>query len=42
MLLAEHIIDQAIQRGASDIHLLYGLKPIYRISRALVELEDVE
>lgn len=42
MLLAEHIIDQAIQRGASDIHLLYGLKPIFRISRALVELEDVE
>ena len=42
MLLAEHIIDQAIKRGASDIHLLYGLKPIYRISRALVELEDVE
>lgn len=42
MLLAEHIIDQAIQRGASDIHLLYGLKPIFRISRALVELEDVD
>lgn len=42
MLLAEHIIDQAIKRGASDIHLLYGLKPIFRISRALVELEDVE
>ena len=42
MLLAEHIIDQAIKRGASDIHLLYGLKPIFRVSRALVELEDVE
>lgn len=42
MLLAEYIIDQAIKRGASDIHLLYGLKPIFRISRALVELEDVE
>lgn len=42
MILIEHIIAQAIERGASDIHLLYGLKPILRIARSLVELEDVD
>lgn len=42
MILIEHIIEEAINRGASDIHLLYGLKPILRIARSLVELEDVD
>lgn len=42
MILIEHIIDQAMKKGASDIHLLYGLKPILRIARSLVELEDVD
>lgn len=42
MILIEHIIASAMERGASDIHLLYGLKPILRIARSLVELEDVE
>lgn len=41
MILIEHIIEEAMKRDASDIHLLYGLKPILRISRSLVELEDV-
>ena len=42
MILIEHIIEEAMKRDASDIHLLYGLKPILRISRSLVELEDVD
>ena len=42
MILIEHIIDQVMKKGASDIHLLYGLKPILRIARSLVELEDVD
>lgn len=42
MILIERIIKEAIERDASDIHLMYGLKPILRITRALVEIEDVK
>ncbi|MBR3511867.1 MAG: Flp pilus assembly complex ATPase component TadA [Clostridia bacterium] len=42
MLLVEHIIEEARKRDASDIHFLFGLKPILRISRKLTELEDVD
>jgi twitching motility protein PilT len=42
MVLIENIIEEAMERGASDIHLLNGLKPILRISRDLVEIEDME
>lgn len=42
MVLIERIIKEAIKRDASDIHLMYGLKPILRITRALEEIEDVE
>lgn len=42
MVLIESIIDEAIKRGASDIHLLNGLKPILRIARDLVEIEGIE
>ena len=41
MVLIESIISEAIKKGASDIHLLYGLKPILRIVRDLVEIPDV-
>lgn len=42
MVLIEKIIQEAIDRGASDIHLMNGLKPILRISRDLVEIPDIE
>jgi twitching motility protein PilT len=42
MVLIENIIQEAIDRGASDIHLLNGLKPVLRISRDLVEIQDME
>jgi twitching motility protein PilT len=42
MVLIESIIQEAIDRGASDIHLLNGLKPILRIARDLVEITDFE
>ena len=40
MVLIESIIEQAIERDASDIHLICGMKPILRITRALEQLED--
>ncbi len=40
MLNINKILDKAIEEDASDIHLIYGLKPILRVSRELKELED--
>lgn len=42
MILIESIIKQAIEKDASDIHLINGLRPMLRIARALVELKEVE
>ena len=42
MLLIEQIIDEAIKRDASDIHLINGLRPILRVSRTLVEMKNIE
>ena len=41
MILVERIIQEAIDRDASDIHLVNGLKPIFRVSRALTQMKDV-
>ena len=40
MLLIEEIIDQAYKKGASDIHLVSGMKPILRVKRNLQQLGD--
>ncbi len=42
MVLIESIISEAMERGASDIHLMNGLKPILRIARDLVEISDMD
>lgn len=42
MVLIEKIIKEAIERDASDIHLLFGLKPMVRVVRDLVPLNDFE
>ena len=42
MLLIESIIKEAIERDASDIHLIKGLKPILRIRRTLTEIPDLD
>lgn len=42
MVLIEQIIQTAMDQGASDIHLLYGLKPMLRISKALVPIEEID
>lgn len=39
MLDINKVLDIAIEKDASDVHLIYGLKPIIRVSRELKELE---
>ena len=40
MLNINRVLDIAIEKDASDVHLIYGLKPMMRISRELKEVED--
>ena len=40
MLNMNEVLDTAIKMDASDVHLIYGLKPIMRISRELKEVEN--
>ncbi len=42
MLNINKVLDSAIEKDASDVHLIFGLKPILRISRELKELEDYD
>jgi len=42
MINIDKIIEEAIQKDASDIHLIFGNKPMYRISRELVPQDDSE
>ena len=39
MVNMDKVIEQAIEKDASDIHLMATLKPMFRIARALVEME---
>lgn len=36
------ILEEAKQRDASDVHLICGLKPMLRISRELISIDEVE
>ena len=40
MININKILDIAIEKDASDVHLIYGLKPILRIARELIEIEE--
>ncbi len=42
MIQIEKILDYAIEKDASDIHFICGIKPMLRIIRDLVEVEDVD
>ena len=42
MVNMDKVIAQAIEKGASDIHLLSGLKPMFRIVRALVAMDGAD
>ena len=38
----DKILDEALERDASDVHLIAGNKPILRISRELKEIEEMD
>ena len=40
MINIDKVIEKAIEKDASDIHWISGLKPMLRITRSLVELEE--
>ena len=40
MINVDKILKEASEKGASDIHLIYGLKPMLRISRDLLPIEE--
>lgn len=40
MLNINKILDEAIEKDASDIHLIYGLKPMIRVARELKAIKD--
>ena len=42
MINMDKILDIAIERDASDVHLIAGNKPILRISRELVSIEEMD
>ena len=42
MILIEEVIKEAIERDASDIHLMKDIKPILRIARTLTTLENMQ
>lgn len=42
MINIDRVLKIAKEREASDVHLVYGLKPMLRISRDLVPIEEIE
>lgn len=42
MINMDKILDTAIERDASDVHLIAGNKPILRISRELISIEEMD
>lgn len=42
MIEIERILDLAMERNASDVHLIYGIKPMLRIARDLIPIEEME
>ena len=42
MVDIDKIIREAKEKDASDVHLICGIKPILRIRRDLVEIEDFD
>ena len=36
MIVLEKILDEAIEKKASDIHIVCGLKPVFRINKSLI------
>ena len=42
MVNVDNILRTAIEKGASDVHLIYGIKPMLRIARNLVPYDECE
>ena len=42
MININKILKEAIEKDASDIHLIAGIKPYLRVRRDLVDLEDFD
>ncbi len=42
MVNIEKILSEAVERDASDIHLICKIKPVLRIKRELIEIEDCD
>ncbi len=42
MIAIEKVLKTAKEEDASDIHLICGLKPMLRIARALIPMEDIK
>lgn len=40
MLNINKVLDEAIEKDASDVHLIYGLKPMIRVARELKAVES--
>ena len=38
----DKILDEAIEKDASDVHLICGNKPILRIRRKLLPIEEMD
>ena len=42
MVDIEKILNKAVEKDASDVHLICGIKPILRIRRDLVEVDNTD
>lgn len=42
MINIDKVLKMAKEKDASDIHLIYGLKPMLRIARDLVPVEEID
>lgn len=42
MIDIDNILMEGIRRGASDIHLVNNMRPIFRINRNLIEMQEAE
>lgn len=42
MINIDKVLKIAKEKEASDIHLIYGLKPMLRIARDLIPVEEID
>lgn len=42
MINIDKVLKTAKEKDASDIHLIYGLKPMLRIARDLIPVKEVD